>query len=225
MREFAERFSAEQPELHVLINNAGTMPPERTHTEEGFELTFATNVLGPFLLTNLLLGSLERGAPSRVVNVSSGGMYTQKLDVEDPQLERREYDPPAFYAHTKRCEVILTELWAERLRGTGVERPLDAPWLGRHAWRSDLAPALSQADAAAASRRPAGRRHAVWLATAPEPANRSGLFWHDREPRPVHRVPWTRESADERQRLWAECARLSGWTDDADPAAVGEARA
>ena len=225
VREFAERFSAEQPELHALINNAGTMPPERTHTEEGFELTFATNVLGPFLLTNLLLGSLERGAPSRVVNVSSGGMYTQKLDVEDPQLERREYDPPAFYAHTKRCEVILTELWAERLRGTGVSvHSMHPGWADTPGvqtslprFRKLMRPLLRDARQ--------GADTAVWLATAPEPANRSGLFWHDREPRPVHRVPWTRESADERQRLWAECARLSGWTDDADPATVGEARA
>ena len=120
VREFAARFVAERAELHALVNNAGVMPPERTHTDEGFELTFATNVLGPFLLTALLLPALRRGAPSRIVNVSSGGMYTQRLRADDLQLEGRDYDPPAFYAHTKRCEVILTELWAERLRGSGV---------------------------------------------------------------------------------------------------------
>ena len=66
MREFAAGFVAEHPELHLLVNNAGVMPPQRTLTDEGFELTFATNVLGPFLLTNLLLAALRRGAPSRV---------------------------------------------------------------------------------------------------------------------------------------------------------------
>ena len=68
-----------------------------------------------------------------------------------------------------------------------------------------------------------GADTSAWLGAGPD--LKAGSLWHDREPRPVHRVPWTRESADERQRLWAECARLSGWTDDADPAAVGEARA
>ena len=76
VREFSARFASANPELHVLVNNAGAMPAERTHTDEGFELTFATNVLGPFLLTDLLLPALRRGAPSRVINVSSGGMYT-----------------------------------------------------------------------------------------------------------------------------------------------------
>ena len=159
VREFAAGFSDENPELHALVNNAGVMPPERTHTDEGFELTFATNVLGPFLLTALLLPTLRRGAPSRVVNVSSGGMYTQRLHADDLQLEHRDYDPPAFYAHTKRCEVVLTELWAERLRGSGDQRPRDAPGLGRHPGSPELAAALSQADAAAAARRRPGRRH------------------------------------------------------------------
>jgi len=215
VRDFAASFTEAQPELHALINNAGTMPAERTRTAEGFELTFATNVLGPFLLTNLLLGALGRGAPSRVVNVSSGGMYTQRLDVDDLQLEQREYDPPAFYAHTKRCEVVLTEVWAERLRGSGITfHSMHPGWADTPGvqtslprFRKVMRPLLRNADQAADT--------VVWLATAPEPASRSGLFWHDREPRPVHRVPWTRESADDRQRLWAECARLSDWEEGA----------
>jgi len=216
VREFAARFTAARPELHALVNNAGTMPPERTRTKEGFELTFATNVLGPFLLTNLLLGTLARGAPSRVVTVSSGGMYTQRLDPDDLQLERREYDPPAFYAHTKRCEVILTELWAERHRGSGIGfHSMHPGWADTPGVRTSLprfrkvmGPLLRDADE--------GADTAVWLATASEPATRPGLFWHDREPRPTHRVPWTRESADDRQRLWAECARLTGWDESAN---------
>ena len=79
VREFANGFTAANHELHVLVNNAGAMPPQRTMTAEGFELTFATNVLGPFLLTALLLPALRQGAPSRVINVSSGGMYTARL--------------------------------------------------------------------------------------------------------------------------------------------------
>ena len=163
------------------------MPPQRTHTDEGFELTFATNVLGPFLLTNLLLDTLRRGAPLRIVNVSSGGMYTQKLDVDDLQLEQREYDPPAFYAHTKRCEVILTELWAERLRGSGVSvHAMHPGWADTPGVRTSL-PRFRKLTRPLLRDSAQGADTIVWLATADEPAERSGLFWHDREPRPLHR--------------------------------------
>jgi NAD(P)-dependent dehydrogenase (short-subunit alcohol dehydrogenase family) len=220
VREFAARFAAENPELHALVNNAGAMPAERTITPEGFELTFATNVLGPFLLTNLLLETLGRGAPSRIVNVSSGGMYTQRLDVDDLQLTRREYDPPAFYAHTKRCEVVLTELWAERLRGSGITvHAMHPGWADTPGVRTSLPrfrkfmrPLLRNAEQ--------GADTVVWLATAAEPASRSGLFWHDREPRSVHRLPRTKETPAERERLWDECARLSGWAGAADAASL-----
>jgi NAD(P)-dependent dehydrogenase (short-subunit alcohol dehydrogenase family) len=210
VREFAAGFTASQPELHALVNNAGVMPPERTLSPEGFELTFATNVLGPFLLTHLLLDTLRRGAPSRVVNVSSGGMYTRRLDAEDPQLVRREYEPAAFYAHTKRCEVVLTELWAQRLRGSGITfhamHPgwADTPGVAASlpGFRRLMSPLLRNADQAADT--------VAWLVGAPEPAERPGLFWHDREPRPVHRLPRTRETPAERERLWEQCMRLSG---------------
>lgn len=219
VREFCARFNAEHPELHALINNAGVMAPERTRTDEGFELTFATNVLGPFLLTNLLLEPLRRGAPARIVNVSSGGMYTQRLRADDLQLSAREYDPAAFYAHTKRCQVILTQLWAEHLRGSGVSvHSMHPGWADTPGVRSSLPrfrkltrPLLRDADQAADT--------VVWLATADEPVGRPGLFWHDREPRPLHRVPWTRETPAERSRLWDECARLSGLADAEPPAA------
>ena len=79
VRDLSSRFAPAGGELHALVHNAGAMPPERTLTDEGFELTFATNVLGPFLLTGLLLPVLKRGAPTRVISVSSGGMYTERL--------------------------------------------------------------------------------------------------------------------------------------------------
>jgi NAD(P)-dependent dehydrogenase (short-subunit alcohol dehydrogenase family) len=190
------------------------MPPERTRTDEGFELGFATNVLGPFLLTGLLLESLRRGAPSRIINVSSGGMYTQRLHADDLQLDRRDYDPPAFYAHAKRCQVILTELWAERLQGSAVGvHSMHPGWADTPGvqtslprFRKLMRPLLRDSDQAADT--------IVWLAAAPEPAERSGLFWHDRAPRPTHRVPWTRESDADRRRLWDECVRLSGWSEE-----------
>ena len=224
VREFATGFAERNPELHLLVNNAGVMPAKRTHTDEGFELTFATNVLGPFLLTNLLLPTLRAGAPSRVVNVSSGGMYSQKLDVDDLQLERREYHPAAFYSHTKRCEVVLTGLWADRLLGSGVSVSAMHPgWADTPGVRTSLPrfrmlmrPLLRDSDQAADT--------IVWLATASEPGSNPGRLWHDRRPRPLHRVPWTRESAADRARLWEQCSRLAGWTEPEPAAAAGGAQ-
>jgi dehydrogenase/reductase SDR family member 12 len=215
VRELAAGFDAEQAELHALINNAGAMPPQRSHTDEGLELGFATNVLGPFLLTALLLPALRRGVPSRIVNVSSGGMYTQRLDAEDLQLEHRDYDPPAFYAHQKRCEVILTELWAERLRGSGISAHSMHPgWADTPGVQTSL-PRFRKVMGPLLRDAAQGADTIVWLAGAPEPGARPGLFWHDRAPRPTHRAPWTRESEDDRRRLWDDCMALSGWDGDA----------
>ncbi|MDQ6810573.1 MAG: SDR family NAD(P)-dependent oxidoreductase, partial [Actinomycetota bacterium] len=117
VRQFAERFRVRAPRLDVLVNNAGVMTEQRALSADGIELTLATNVVGPFLLTNLLGPLLERSAPARIINVSSGGMYARRIRVDDLQSERGPFDGPAAYARTKRAQVILTELWAQRLRG------------------------------------------------------------------------------------------------------------
>lgn len=209
VRDFAARFSAEVPKLGALLNNAGVMPPEREHTADGIELSFATNVTGPLLLTTLLMSSLRSAAPSRVINVSSGGMYGAKLDGDDLQLERREYDPTRFYAHTKRCEVVLTELLQERASAGGVSFHATHPgWAdtpgvaeGLPGFRKVMGPLLRDARQ--------GADTFAWLCWAPAPLSDPGRFWHDRRPRPTHRVPWTREDRAAREKLWDECTRLT----------------
>ncbi len=97
VRAFAARLAADEPRLDVLVNNAGVLPAERALSADGHELALATNVLGPFLLTNLLLGRLTASAPARVVNVSSGGMYTRRLDVDELLSADEPFDGPAAY--------------------------------------------------------------------------------------------------------------------------------
>jgi dehydrogenase/reductase SDR family member 12 len=209
VRELARRFRDEERELHVLVNNAGVLMHERRLSADGNELALATNVLGPFLLTGLLAGMLDQAAPGRVINVSSGGMYTQRVPVDDLQSERG-YDGPAVYARHKRAQVVLTELWAERLAERGVRvhsmHPgwVDTPGLERSLprFRSALRPLLRTPEQ--------GADTIVWLGAAPEPAESSGRFWHDRAERPTHLLPRTRETPEERRRLWGECIRLTG---------------
>jgi dehydrogenase/reductase SDR family member 12 len=207
VRDFARRFRDEHGGLHVLVNNAGLLAAERSLSVDGYELALATNVLGPFLLTGLLAPALEAGAPSTIVNVSSGGMYTAGLCVDDLQTERHSYDGAAVYARHKRAQVVLSELWAERLNPHGVAvhsmHPgwVDTPGLERSLPRfyKLMKPAL---------RSPAeGADTIVWLAATKRPG---GGFWHDREQRPTHILKRTRETADERARLWSECVRLTG---------------
>lgn len=210
VRRFAERFTAQAGRLDVLVSNAGVLPACREVSRDGIELTFATNVLGPFLLTNLLLPLLERSAPARIVNVSSGGMYTQRIRIDDLQNERGAFDGATAYARTKRAQVILTEMWAHRLEGRGVVvHAMHPGWADTPGVKSSL-PHFYRLTRPLLRTPEQGADTIVWLGAADQPGRSTGLFWHDRRPRPTHLLPWTRETRQERERLWAQCVQLSG---------------
>jgi NAD(P)-dependent dehydrogenase (short-subunit alcohol dehydrogenase family) len=212
VREFGQGFQERESRLDVLINNAGALISERETSVEGFELSFATNVLGPFLLTRLLIPLLRASAPSRIVNVSSGGMYTQKLDVADLQFEHKPYNGVIAYAQAKRAQMILTELWAERLDGTGVTvNAMHPGWADTPGVQSSL-PTFRRLTKRSLRTPQQGADTILWLAAAQRPAGVSGRFWLDRRERGTHLLPGTQSSTRDRQRLWDECVRLSGLT-------------
>ena len=91
VRAFAAALRKSVERVDVLVHNAGTMPPERTETSDGHEVAYATHVLGPVLLTELLRPVLAAAGTSRVVVVSSGGMYAQRIPVQDPEFTEGEY--------------------------------------------------------------------------------------------------------------------------------------
>ena len=217
VRSLASRIEAP---LHFLVNNVGVLLPSRTVTTEGLEATFATNLLGHFLLTNLLVEKLASGAPSRIVNVSSGGMYTQRIRVEDLQMERSRYDGTIAYARTKRGQVILTELWAESLADRGIVVHSMHPGWADTPGVSHSLPVFYRLTKPLLRTPAQGADTIVWLCASVEAGERTGLFWHDRKPRPTHRTRRTIETASERARLWTELRRYSGWTDP--PSTLGE---
>lgn len=220
VREFASGFLASGGTLGVLINNAGVFPVERRHTEEGFELTFATNVLGPFLLTSLLLPALAAGSTPRVITVSSGGMYTARLRAGDLELRREDYDGSRAYAHTKRIEVILNRLWADHHGSDGfLFHSMHPGWVATPGLRRSL-PRFERLMRPALRSPRQGADTIVWLATAPLPRSSGGAFWHDRLPRSQHRLPGTRETESERRLLWDSCERLSAISNEAPRSAA-----
>ncbi len=217
VRQFAERLGGETGRLDVLVNNAGALASERMLSVDGIELTFATNVVGPFLLTNLLLPLLEKSKPARIVNVSSGGMYTQRIHLDDLQMGHEEFDGPTAYARAKRAQIILTELWAERLQDTGVVvHAMHPGWVDTPGLKSSL-PRFYALTKPLLRTPQEGADTIVWLGAAPEPARSSGGFWHDRRERPTHRMPSTKQTPQDHERLWTECERLSGWHETATP--------
>jgi NAD(P)-dependent dehydrogenase (short-subunit alcohol dehydrogenase family) len=220
VRAAAERLLTEEQRLDVLVNNAGFLPADRRESVDGIELAFATNVLGPFLLTNMLLPLLERSAHARIISVSSGGMYAERLDVDDLETSHRAFDGSRVYARTKRAQVVLTELWAERLQGTGVVAHAMHPgWADTPGVRTSL-PTFRRVTGPLLRSPEQGADTILWLGAAAEPGRTSGCFWHDRRARPTHLLPWTRESADERARLWSSCTAMSGWEDPTETSAT-----
>jgi NAD(P)-dependent dehydrogenase (short-subunit alcohol dehydrogenase family) len=204
--------------LHALINNAGVMVADRTLSTDGIELTFATDVVGPFLLSNLLEPALAAAGDgtfgdSRLINLSSGGMYGQRIRVDDLQMAR-DYNGVTAYARSKRAIVILSELWAERWRGAKIGVHSTHPgWADTQGVRDSL-PTFRRLTQPILRSATEGADTTVWLTAADAAALGTGGFWHDRVRRPTHYLPSTRESAQDRTELWRQCCELSGWSDD-----------
>jgi NAD(P)-dependent dehydrogenase (short-subunit alcohol dehydrogenase family) len=210
VRGLAAAVLAGEPGIDVLINNAGALITERRETAEGIELALATNLLSHFLLTNLLIPRLEASAPARIINVSSGGMYTQRVRVRDLQSTRGEYKGSIAYARAKRGQVILTELWAEQLAGRGVVvHAMHPGWADTPGVEKSL-PVFRKITKPFLRTPEQGADTIVWLAASDEAAETSGNFWLDRRPRPTHRLKSTVEAVDDRHGLWDALNDLAG---------------
>ena len=120
IRALAQRFQATHGSLDVLINNAGVFEPHRRLSADGIEMTFAVNVVAPFLLTELLLERLRQSAPSRIVNVCSAMHASASLEIDDLQFEGRRYGMTRAYGQSKLALLMVTKELARRLRGTEV---------------------------------------------------------------------------------------------------------
>jgi NAD(P)-dependent dehydrogenase (short-subunit alcohol dehydrogenase family) len=118
IRDCCKEFKSKYDYLHVLINNAAILDYKRRVSKDGIENIFATNYLGPFLMTNLLLNILKKSNPSRIINVTSG-MHRGKINFNDIEF-KQNFSGIEAYNQSKLGVILFTRLLAKKLEGTGV---------------------------------------------------------------------------------------------------------
>ncbi|WP_436772396.1 SDR family NAD(P)-dependent oxidoreductase [Yinghuangia sp. YIM S09857] len=216
VRAFAAWLLDRHERVDLLVNNAGVMATPMGRTADGFELQFGTNHLGHFLLTNLLVPALLRGAPARVVNLSSGGHLASDILWDDPNFESTEYQPWKAYGQSKTANVLFTVELDRRLAARGVRSYAVHPGmirtnLGRYMNKeqgASLQAKITRADMPAMKSIPAGAATQVWAATAPELADQGGVYTEDCGISTKH-APWARDP-ESAVRLWTLSEKLVG---------------
>jgi NAD(P)-dependent dehydrogenase (short-subunit alcohol dehydrogenase family) len=120
IREFARQFFKKYGGLDVLINNAGVYCHTHQKTQDGFERTIGINLLGHFLLTNMLLPIIGQTPHARIINVASDAHYQSKFDITDLNWQKRKYSGFRAYADSKLAIVLATQELADRLKDSGI---------------------------------------------------------------------------------------------------------
>ncbi|MFL5649237.1 MAG: SDR family NAD(P)-dependent oxidoreductase [Chloroflexota bacterium] len=215
VRAAAERIVASETRLDVLIDNAGAIHQERTIGPDGIEAMLATLVVGPFTLIGGLMPLLDRTAGSRVIAVTSGGQYAQRLDLGDLQNAAEPYSGTRAYARAKRAQVSLIREWSRRVGPRGVRFDSMHPGWADTPGLAESLPTFTNVMSPILRTPSEGIDTLVWLAAGAGRDAPGGSLWLDRRPRPFDRVPMTRLSLDDRARLWAAIVDLSGGPDPA----------
>jgi retinol dehydrogenase-14 len=198
--------------IDVLINNAGGIFAHRELTADGIEKTFATNHLGPFLLTNLLLDQVRARTGGRIVNVASES-YPSRLEFDNLQGEKR-YGFLNAYFRSKLENIIFTFDLAKRLHGTGITVNCLSPGPTRTRFGDNMTGLAGLFPRLVKKLFPSpeiGARTLIHLASSPEVADVSGRFFlrrRDRRTKPVTR------DMQIAARLWGVSANLVGLPDD-----------
>jgi NAD(P)-dependent dehydrogenase (short-subunit alcohol dehydrogenase family) len=183
IRAFAEAFRGKHRSLDVLVNNAGVWSTDRRESADGYEVTFATNVLGPYLLSSLLLEPLRDGGAGRILNVVSA--FAGNYDVDDLNFTRRKWDGFKAYTQSKQALRMLTWGLAKRLEGTGVTANAVSPGFVKtdfnrdaHGFRAAMINLSARLFAVSAEE---GADTPIWAAAAPELASVTGRYFEGRK--------------------------------------------
>ena len=194
----ADELAAADLPLAALVHNAGALPATRTESAQGHELTMALHVLSPVLLTERLLPGLATHG-TRVVLVTSGGMYTQRLRDDDPDYLRGDYAGTTAYARSKRVQVELLPVLQRRWDGLAVYATHPG-WADTPGVLESL-PRFHRVTGPVLRDLHQGADTTVWLSGV-EPAPPGGTLWHDRRERPFALTRRTRSTPEQVARIW-----------------------
>jgi NAD(P)-dependent dehydrogenase (short-subunit alcohol dehydrogenase family) len=211
VRKAAEDILTRWDRLDILVNNAGGAWSARQETEQGFEYTFGVNHLGHFFLTNLLVSRLRAGAPSRIINVTSVGHHFARYGMRFDDLQsERGYDGMEAYCRSKLANVLFTRQLAKRLDDANVTVNAAHPGPVRSSFGMDgdlhgfmsIGMRLVRPFEISPKR---GARTSLHLATSPDVAGKTGMYWV--RSKPGHMGRHARDDAAA-LRLWDESERL-----------------
>ena len=206
VRAFAKNIVAGGSPLHLLVNNAACVANTRRTSVDGFELTWATNVLAYFALTNLLLPVLRKSAPARVIHVAS--TYARGLDLADVQFEKRRYTGLRAYAQSKQADRMLAWRLAAMLPATEVSVHACHPGLvasGLYREQKSWLQRVLGLGSWLMKNEREGALTPTFVAADPEVQTPSGRFWIDRAPVPCEFMT----QQDDIRALWRLCADMS----------------
>ena len=215
IRAFAASFAPDV--VDILVHNAGSLADRETFTREGLETTVATHLVGPLLLTHALWPKLSRSRDARLIHVSSGGMYAERLNLAalflpDSQPEAQRFDGVRQYAQAKRAQVLVTEQLAREASASALPITVSAMhpgWADTPGVKTSL-PRFHRLTRAILRSPAEGADTVLFLALAERAKEASGRFYFDRSAQPTHLRKGTEESAAERDELWSQLLRLTG---------------
>jgi len=208
VRQLVAEFRKKYSKLHILINNAGLFNQRRRVTADGYENTFATNYLAPFLLTNLQLDLLKASAPSRIINVSSVGHYNGHINFDDLNLEN-DYGGWKAYGQSKLALVLFTHELAKKLQGTGVTVNAVHPGtVATNIWSRPLGPVgfIMTVPKLFMTSPEQGAETIVYLASSPDAKGLNGEYFEKLKVKKSSDESYNEEIA---QRLWDVSAKLT----------------
>ncbi len=208
MKRVAGEIASSEPQIDVLINNAGALFNTRQVTEDGLEMTFATNHMAYFVVTNLLLAHLKPGA--RIVSTASDAHKGARLDFDDLQAEKR-YSGFSVYGKSKLCNILFNRELAKRLDGTGITANCLHPGFVATRFGDNsggiFQTVLKVAKPVGAISPEEGARTIIYLASSPDVEGKSGGYYYKNK----LATPTKEAQSDaDARRLWDISARLSG---------------
>lgn len=198
IHEFVDSIASINDSIDIVAHNAGALTDTYQTDDRGMELTLSSHLVGPYLLTKLLTPSLTTGA--RVISMSSGGMYTQGLDVSRIEMSRRSYKGAIAYARAKRGQVEMVTHLGSQMSPEVILHAMHPGWVdtpgvdaGLPGFGKIMGPLLRDANQ--------GADTMVWLAAGGASDQEPGQFWLDRQVRRTVYIPGTRATQAERERL------------------------